>query len=284
MEEDIIDQATEVEVEGNENQEPEELESNGQTEDSTEDQAASDADESEEIEFDGEKYKVPKELKDAFLRQADYTKKTQEVAEQRREFEAQQQAFQQRVTIQQQHLQDFAELQTIDAQMERFQKIDWQALIDQDPVEAMKLDRQYRTLAETRLNTAHRIQEVQQREAFESQQNTAKAIERGREVLEREIPNWSGEKAKSLKEFAVKELRIDRNAIESLVDPQAVIALYYAQIGYQSLKKAAAPQPKQEAKPIQKVSSKRDTSRVDPDKLSADDWVKWREKQLRSKP
>ena len=30
----------------------------------------------EEIDYEGEKYKVPKKLKDAFLRQADYTVKT----------------------------------------------------------------------------------------------------------------------------------------------------------------------------------------------------------------
>jgi len=34
----------------------------------------------EEIEFEGAKYNVPKELKEAFLRQSDYTKKTQELA------------------------------------------------------------------------------------------------------------------------------------------------------------------------------------------------------------
>lgn len=34
----------------------------------------------EEIEFEGAKYNVPKELREAFLRQSDYTKKTQELA------------------------------------------------------------------------------------------------------------------------------------------------------------------------------------------------------------
>jgi hypothetical protein len=47
---------------------------------------ADDADDSlEEIEHEGKKHKVPKELKDAFLRHSDYTRKTQEVAEQRKQ-------------------------------------------------------------------------------------------------------------------------------------------------------------------------------------------------------
>lgn len=41
-----------------------------------------------EIEYEGSKYKLPPELKDAFLRHADYTRKTQEIAQQRKEFEA----------------------------------------------------------------------------------------------------------------------------------------------------------------------------------------------------
>src|SRR5262245_52574677 len=40
--------------------------------------------ESEEIEHDGRKYLVPKALRPLLLMQADYTRKTQEVAEQRR--------------------------------------------------------------------------------------------------------------------------------------------------------------------------------------------------------
>ena len=40
-----------------------------------------------EIEYDGEKFKVPSKLKEAFLRQSDYTKKTQAVAKERAEIE-----------------------------------------------------------------------------------------------------------------------------------------------------------------------------------------------------
>ena len=45
-----------------------------------------------EVEIDGKTYKLPPELKDGFLRQADYTRKTQELAEQRRRMEAEREA------------------------------------------------------------------------------------------------------------------------------------------------------------------------------------------------
>ena len=43
----------------------------------------------EEAEYDGKKFTGPKGIKEAILRQADYTRKTQEVAEQRKQVEAQ---------------------------------------------------------------------------------------------------------------------------------------------------------------------------------------------------
>src|SRR6476660_325944 len=41
-------------------------------------------DDSEEVEFGGKKYKLPKDLKPALMMEADYRRKTQELAEQRR--------------------------------------------------------------------------------------------------------------------------------------------------------------------------------------------------------
>ena len=106
-------------------------------------QAESDA---EEIDYEGEKYKVPKVLKDAFLRNADYTTKTQTLAEQRREFEAQQQQAVARQEFQQKHIQAVAKVISIDERLEQFSKLDWNAITDADPVQALKLDRQMRDL------------------------------------------------------------------------------------------------------------------------------------------
>src|SRR5688572_14468037 len=52
-------------------------------------------DELDEIEFDGERYKIPKKLKNGFLMQSDYTRKTQEVAEERKAIAAAKEAAKQ---------------------------------------------------------------------------------------------------------------------------------------------------------------------------------------------
>ena len=45
-------------------------------------------DDTEEVDYEGKKYRVPKDIKDALLRQSDYTRKTQELAEHRNQVSA----------------------------------------------------------------------------------------------------------------------------------------------------------------------------------------------------
>src|SRR5215216_3195421 len=50
-------------------------------------EASAEADEFEDVDFAGKQYRLPKELKSALMMQADYTRKTQDVAEQRKALE-----------------------------------------------------------------------------------------------------------------------------------------------------------------------------------------------------
>ena len=56
----------------------------GSDEEVREDDAETQPEDDEEVEYEGKTYKVPKELKGALMKNADYTQKTQEVAEQRK--------------------------------------------------------------------------------------------------------------------------------------------------------------------------------------------------------
>ena len=72
-----------------------------QSEESDIEGAATDEAESEveDVDWEGKKYAVPKELKDALMRQSDYTRKTQEIAETRRALEAKEAEIQQRAQV-----------------------------------------------------------------------------------------------------------------------------------------------------------------------------------------
>lgn len=278
MTEEVVDQSQE-EVIVNEPQATEEVQTDEVPENLTESDEV--VDDTEEIDYEGEKYKVPKALKEAFLRQQDYTKKTQEVAEARKAFEQQQQQASQQIQQQRQHIQDYAQIHALDMQLQQFQNVNWQELIDKDPVEAMKLDRQYRSLQEMRGGIASRIQQVEAQESFEKQRAYAKLIEQGQEALKREIPNWSDDTRKAISDYAVST-GFKPEEVAQVVDPRAVKLLHKAMLYDQMMKKAATT-PKAEAKPIQKVSSSRDGQQKDPDKMSVDEWTKWRTQQIKKR-
>lgn len=92
-----------------------------------------------EIEVDGETFKVPAKLKDGYLRQADYTKKTQMLAEERKATEAMKAATEQAYAVAQQFGPALAEFHSLQQRGEQFNKLDWNALYEQDPILHNKL-------------------------------------------------------------------------------------------------------------------------------------------------
>lgn len=239
-------------------------------------------DDGEEIDYEGEKYKVPAKLKEAFLRQADYTRKTQEVAEARRAIEQQAAEVQQRAQFNQQHVQDVAKVMAIDEQLQKFSKLDIDALIDADPVQAMKLQRQIGELQQQRQQSVQRISEIQQRTALESQQATARQLQEAKAVVEREINGWSPELVTKLQDTA-KSIGFKAEELNNITDPRAVKLLHKAYLYDQLVKERSKAPEAEPAKPVTRITPAKSSAVTNPDKLSADDWLKWRNQQLRKK-
>src|SRR5688500_2430522 len=108
----------------------------------------------DEIEHEGATYQVPKALKGAFLMQADYTRKTQEVAALRKEVEAERAAFRE---AGEEEIGARARLVSLDDQIARFAKVDWDALENAAPLEAQKGWRHYQQLQQARGEAAGRL-------------------------------------------------------------------------------------------------------------------------------
>ena len=100
-------------------------------------------DDSEEIEHEGRKYLVPSALKPLLLMQADYTRKTQEVAEQRRAVQAERQALHQ---TSQAELDAYAHATTLAGRLAQYQQVDWRAWHDSDPFAASAATSEYNML------------------------------------------------------------------------------------------------------------------------------------------
>jgi hypothetical protein len=236
----------------------------------------------EEIEHEGIKAKVPKEMKDAFLRQQDYTRKTQEVAEQRRQIEAQAAEIQRQSAFQQQNIAEVARIVSLDSQLAEYSKIDWNTLIAQNPQQAFALDRQMRELQGQKAQLAQSLTQKQQQQALVEQQATAKRIQEGQRELEREIKGWSPELATKLTEHG-RKLGFPAEVLNGVTQPAFVKTLHKAYLYDQLIAQRATKAPAAPAQPVTRVGARASTAVTDPDKLDADAWMKWRTAQLDAK-
>jgi hypothetical protein len=82
------------------------------------------------------------------------------------------------------------------------------------------------------------------------------------------------------------ELGYSNEELANTTHPLMIQTLNLARIGYETLRKQSAQlkTPTPVAKPVPQVTpGKTRTGPVNPDKLSTDEWVKWRETQLARK-
>ncbi len=252
-----------------------------ETQDETElDTEQTEESDEEETEYEGKKYKVPKELKDALLRQADYTRKTQEVAAEKRQVEQERQRFQAELQVHQQNQQEIGAITAIDQQLAQFGQVNWQALMDTDPVQAMKLDRQMRDMQAQRAQLANVITQRQQQFSHWQQQQAAAQMEEGQRVLQREIPGWNKELAGKLSEYG-KARGYPEGFLSSVMSPQFVIDLYNS-YQFSELRKKATTKPKQiQEKPVTRIAASKGAAVTDPDRMSSEQWLKWRNAQVK---
>lgn len=140
----------------------------------TEDSEASSEDDSEEIEFEGKQYKIPKELKPALLRTDDYTRKTQEVAAQRKAVEDKAQFLQAREQVLSAAAQEIADLRAAEVELEKFRNADWVAIANADPGQAFALSQRQKVLEQTIQEKRARLSQVSQQATSMQQQHSAK--------------------------------------------------------------------------------------------------------------
>lgn len=181
-----------------------------------------------EVEYDGKAYQVPPELKDAMLRHSDYTRKTQEVAEMRRQVEMQAAMVQEAQAFQAAHQQKFAQLSQVESQLAQLQQIDWNALADSDPMQYLKLDRQARDLSEIRNRVMADIHGAHQQYQAHREQQIGQTVQEGTKILTEKIKGWSKELASQLKSSAAQNYGFTEAELAQVYDPRMVQVLHDA--------------------------------------------------------
>lgn len=259
VEEQVDDDTTEPAEEGGEPAEPQEVE-------------AQDAS-FEEAEFEGKQYRLPKELKEALLRQKDYTQKTQEVAETRRMLEEREQAFQAQAAFQQQHFAKAVEAHTLSEQLQQFSQLDWDKLADENPAEAMKLHARHVALQTKYAGIEREMQGLNGQFSQQMAETRQKAQAQCLQELRKDFPELSiPEKApvllKGLDETG-RSFGFTGQELANIADPR-IIRVLHAAMQYKKLQgaKSVVEKKVQTAKPVQVQASRTAQSNTRTSQLS----------------
>lgn len=228
------------------------------TEDTDGDEDAEEAPEPQQtfrVKVGGEEVEVPlEELLKGYSRTADYTRKTQAIAQARKEAETEAAAARE-------ERQKYAQtLQALGQQLQQMQppEINWDKLYQENPVEWVRQRELVRTRQEQMAWVQSQQQALQQRQQAEEQEAQAKTLESEREKLFEALPEWRdsdkarAEKAKIV-EFATGKLGFTVDEISDLYDARAVLALRKAMLYDELMGKREQMRPtiRQKARPMQ---------------------------------
>lgn len=239
-------------------------------------EAATDA--LEEVEFEGKTFNVPKEIKDGLLRHADYTRKTQEVAEIRKTVEARQSAVQQTEQLQAAFAQDIAHLGALNDRLAPYEKVqDWPTYLRTGGAEAQAHYAEMQALRGERDAFAQGLgQKVQQRQA-EEQRETAKLIEAGRAELAKHIKGYGPDTLSKLETFAAPFGFSSDEIRQAEADPRSIRILHLAQIGQQALqaqRKTRQIAQGQQTSPVQTLRGSGGAGNTAPERMSPSEMAK----------
>jgi hypothetical protein len=261
-----------------------EPETEGESEEALEGQSE---EELEEIEEDGKKAKVPAWLKPKLMMQADYTKKTQEVAEQRKAHEAAVQSFSQRQQAFHEDAQQYAGLMALDQAIRQYEQQIPQLRQQGHNEHANRLWMELQEMRNAAGQISVGLQQKQQQRSAEAEREYANRLKERDTALSRDISGFTPALMSKIQDYAISDGYTSQEA-QSLVDPRYVKTLNKARMWdeYQAKAKAAAKQAKQQDEsalaPTPTIQGRKPNPNRLSDQLSAAEWVKRRNAQLRA--
>lgn len=240
-----------------------------------------------EVEIGGKKYSVPAELKDGFMMQADYTRKTQEIAAAKRGYEERAAEVQKIGQLSQEEMRAQVHIAGLDAEIAKYAQVDWARLSAEDPIAAQEHFQKFMLLKDQKNQAAGYLENAGKERTRLVQQETAKRLEETRQFAEKNIKGWTPELDAQITEFAEKELGFTRDTLIQAYNPAVYRALYLAHVGQQALSKATAAKPipggrSQTIRPLATVSSKASGEVTkDPSEMSMSEYAKWAAKRFK---
>jgi hypothetical protein len=236
-----------------------------------------------EVERNGKKYQLPKELNDELMMRADYTRKTQEIAEQRKAVEQEAESRRQAIEREREMISQHEELAGLRFQLKSYEQLtpqQWAQFGQNDPAAAQAAFLQMQAIKDRASALHQQIEQDRNRKAFEKQQGTARQIEQALSEVRAAIPDWSETKDRELADYARKQLGAPEDATG--LPAWVIKAVHKASLYDKSLKSATAQTPATQATPVRTISGKQTVAK-DPDKMTTAEWMKWDDEQSRKK-
>ncbi|MGJ7039157.1 hypothetical protein J2Y63_002412 [Shinella sp. BE166] len=208
-----------------------------------EEQDSADLTELFDIELDGETLKVPGKFKDAFLKSADYTQKTQAAAEERRQIAEAQKQLEIRSQATEHELQARGVLVQITSQLQEFQNVDWQRFNREDPVEAQAQYMRFQQLKEAQHTISGKLTEAEQKRIADAEAGFSSRVDETRKFAQEKIKGWTQQLDVEIQSFALGDLGLTAEEIKSSLSPRFYKALYLAYVGNKALQRQATSKP-----------------------------------------
>lgn len=196
------------------------------------------------VKIDGKDVEVKlSELKNGYQRQADYTRKTMEVSEQRKAAEAEQaKARQERDAYAQNLTRLQAQLEGV--LQEQQKQVDWEKLLESDPVEYLKQQH----LAQARQAKLQQVyseqQRVQAQQQAEAEGAHARHVQAQQQELLAKLPDWKDAKKADAEKAAIRDFLIregyEADSLNKITDARAVVLARKAMLYDQMMSKAQA--------------------------------------------
>ena len=210
------------------------------------------------VTIDGEEHQIPlDELLKGYSRQSDYTRKTQQVSEQRKEFDAMKQnmaqEYQQIQAERNQYVQSLQNLmETSMGNVDKFANIDWETMKETDPIEYVTKREEFREAQEKVQGMRNEQQMAQQRQAAQEQTSRQELLQREHSALIDALPDWGNPNkqkglAKGIRDYGMEQ-GFAKEELDSLVDHRSILVLLKAK-KYDQLQKADVKSKKLKNKP-----------------------------------
>ena len=188
------------------------------------------SEETVEVEFDlgesgKETYALPKKIADRFIQHADYTRKTQDLAELRRVTSAEREATNLEKAFSQQTQAERQQMALLDAQIAQYQGLNWGSI--EDTGQLIKLREQLNQLKDQRAEVEGKIKA--KRGEFDERIKglTQEAVSAGLKYIQQNIKGYDAKAEKALKDYA-QSVGFHAEELSRVIDPRLIVMLWKA--------------------------------------------------------